>query len=55
MRDHEVSQRWAFRLVGVDPKEVQRERTLDNPEIRKDIKAVVAKRHRGAWLADTDS
>ena len=32
MRDHDISQRRACRLVGVDPKTVRRERPPDNPE-----------------------
>ena len=43
MRDHDISQRRACRLVGVDPKTVRRERPPDNPEIRKEMKAVAAK------------
>ncbi|ARE84415.1 integrase [Roseovarius mucosus] len=46
MRDHDISQRRACRLVGVDPKTVRRERLPDNPEIRKEMKAVAAKRRR---------
>jgi hypothetical protein len=46
MRDHEISQRRACRLVGVDPKTVRRERPPDNPEIREEMKAVAAKRRR---------
>lgn len=46
MRDHDISQRRACRLVGVDPKTVRRERPPDNPEIRKEMKAVAAKRRR---------
>lgn len=58
MRDHDISQRRACRLVGVDPKTVRRERPStarqcienaregDNPEIRKEMKAVAAKRRR---------
>jgi putative transposase len=45
-RDHDISQRRACRLVGVDPKTVRRERPPDNPEIRKEMKAVAAKRRR---------
>ncbi|MEO1308035.1 MAG: IS3 family transposase [Pseudomonadota bacterium] len=46
MRDHDISQRRACRLVGVDPKTVRRERPPDNPDIRKEMKAVAAKRRR---------
>ena len=46
MRDLDISQRRACRLVGVDPKTVRRERPPDNPEIRAEMKAVAAKRRR---------
>ncbi|MCG7495009.1 IS3 family transposase [Thalassobius sp. Cn5-15] len=46
MRDHDISQGRACRLVGVDPKTVRRERPPDNPEIRKEMKAVAAQRRR---------
>jgi putative transposase len=46
MRDHDISQRRACRLVGVDPKTFRRERPPDNPDIRKEMKAVAAKRRR---------
>ena len=46
MRDHDISQRRACRLVGVDPKTVRRERPPDNPDIRKEMRAVAAKRRR---------
>ena len=46
MRDHDISQRRACRLVGVDPKTVRRERPADNPEIREEMKAVAGKRRR---------
>ena len=46
MRDHDISQRRACRLVGVDPKTIRRERPPDNPEIREEMKAVAARRRR---------
>ncbi|WP_372993996.1 IS3 family transposase, partial [Sulfitobacter sp.] len=46
MRDHDISQRRACRLVGVDPKTVRRDRPPDNPEIRVEMKAVAHKRPR---------
>ncbi len=46
MRDHDISQRRACKLVGVDPKTVRRERPPDSPDIRKEMKAVAAKRRR---------
>ncbi|MEP6182208.1 MAG: IS3 family transposase [Roseobacter sp.] len=46
MRDHDISQRRACRLVDVDPKTVRRDRPPDNPEFRKEMKAVAHKRHR---------
>jgi putative transposase len=46
MRDYDISQRRACRLVGVDPKTVRRERPPDNPEIRTEMKAVANKRRR---------
>ena len=46
MRGHDISQRRACRLVGVDPKTVRRERPPDNPEIREEMKAVAAQRRR---------
>ncbi len=46
MRDHGISQRRACRLVGVDPKTVRRERPLDHPEIRQEMKEIAGKRRR---------
>ena len=46
MRDHDISQRRACRLVGVDPKTVRRERPLDHPEIRQEMKEIAGKRRR---------
>jgi putative transposase len=58
MRDHDISQRRACRLVGVDPKTVRRDkppaarlcientREGDNPEVRKEMKAIANKRRR---------
>ncbi|MDG1451010.1 MAG: IS3 family transposase [Ascidiaceihabitans sp.] len=46
MRDHDISQRRACRLVGVDPKTVRRDKPPDNPEVRKEMKAIANKRRR---------
>ena len=46
MRDHDISQRRACQLVGVDPKTVRRERPPDNPQIRKEMKEIAGKRRR---------
>ena len=46
MRDHDISQRRACRLVGVDPKTVRRDRPPDNPEVREEMKAIAIKRRR---------
>ena len=46
MWDHDISQRRACRLVGVDPKAVRRDRPPDNPEVRKQMKAVAAVRRQ---------
>ncbi len=46
MRDHDISQRRACRLVGVDPKTVRRERPPDNPDVREEMKAIASKRRR---------
>jgi putative transposase len=58
MRDHDIPQRRASRLVGVDPKTVRRVQTPtarqyienaragDNPEVREKMKAIASKRRR---------
>jgi putative transposase len=46
MRDHDISQRRACALVGVDPKTVRRERPPDHPEIRKEMDQIAEKRRR---------
>ncbi len=46
MRDHDISQRRACRLVGVDPKTVRRQRPPDCPEIRKEMQEIAGKRRR---------
>jgi putative transposase len=46
MRDHDLSQRRACILVGVDPNTVLRERALDNPDIRKEMGRIAEKRRR---------
>ena len=46
MRDHDISQRRACRLVGVDPKTVRRDHPPDNPEVREEMKAIASKRRR---------
>ena len=46
MRDHDISQRRACRLVGVDPKTVRRERPPDCADIRKEMQEIAAKRRR---------
>jgi putative transposase len=46
MRDHDISQRRACALVGVDPKTVRRERPPDNPEIRKEMGEIAERRRR---------
>ena len=46
MVDHGLSQRRAACLVGVDPKTIRRERAPDNPEIRKKMRDLAAKRRR---------
>jgi hypothetical protein len=44
MRDHDISQRRACVLIGVDPKTVRRERPPDNPEIREEMHKIAEKR-----------
>ncbi len=51
MRDHDISQRRACRLVGVDPKTVRRERPPDHPEIRQEMKQIAGKRRRFGYPA----
>ena len=46
MRDHDISQRRACKLVGVDPKTVRRERPPDCAEIRKEMQEIAGKRRR---------
>jgi putative transposase len=46
MRDHDISQRRACRLVSVDPKTVRRQRPPDCPEIRKEMKDIADVRRR---------
>ena len=46
MRDHDISQRRACRLVGVDPKTVRRNKPPDNPDVREEMKAIASKRRR---------
>ena len=46
MRDHDISQRRACRLVGVDPKTIRRERPPDCTDIRKEMKEIAGKRRR---------
>lgn len=46
MRDHDISQRRACVLIGVDPKTVRRERPPDNLEIREAMQEIAAVRRR---------
>ena len=50
MRDHDISQRRACRLVGVYPKTVRRDRPPDNPEVREQMKAIDAVRRRFGYF-----
>ena len=46
MRDHDISQRRACRVVGVDPKTVRRDRPPDNSDVREAMKEIAGKRRR---------
>jgi hypothetical protein len=46
MRDHDISQRRACRLVGVDPKTVRRDRPPDHDDIRAAMREIAGKRRR---------
>ncbi len=46
MRDHDISQRRACRLVGVDPKTARRARLPDHSEIREEMQKIAGKRRR---------
>ena len=46
MRDHDISQRRACDLVGVDPKTVRRERPPDHADIRKEMNEIAGTRRR---------
>ena len=50
MRDHDISQRRACRLVGVDPKTVRRERPPDSADIRQEMQEIAGKRRRFGYL-----
>ena len=50
MRDHDISQRRAYRLVDVDPKTVRRDKPPDNPEVREQMKAIGAVRRRFGYF-----
>ena len=43
---NDISQRRACRLVGVDPKTARRDKPLDNPEVREEMKAIASTRRR---------
>lgn len=46
MSRHEISQRRACRLTGVDPKTVRRDRVPDHPEIRERMRVIAGARRR---------
>lgn len=46
MSQHDISQRRASRLVGVDHKTVRRKRVPDNPEIRARMREIASERRR---------
>lgn len=46
MVKHDISQRRACRLIGVDPKTVRRERVPDNPDIRRRMREIASERRR---------
>ena len=46
MSQHDISQRRACRLTGVDPKTVRRARVPDHPEIRSRMRALAGERRR---------
>ena len=41
--DHDISQRHSCRHVGVDPKPFRRDQSLDNPEVREEMKVIANK------------
>jgi hypothetical protein len=45
-QNHDISQRRACKLIGVDPKTVRRERPQDCHEIRKEMQEIAGKRRR---------
>ena len=49
MRDHDISQRRACRLVGVDPKTVRLKRPPDCLEIREEMKEIAGKQRRFSY------
>lgn len=46
MVKHDIAQRRACRLIGVDPKTVRRERVPDNPDIRRRMREIASERRR---------
>ena len=46
MRDHDISQRRACRIIGVDPKTVRRDRPPDYADVREAMKEIAGKRRR---------